>query len=162
MENASLLSFWRIQYCATYICNILPSHPRYNILSNFDDNYSCMSKRRKQSYFQHSKLYLVVEIFILLRYNYQSTLHNIPEDQWSHLHCGRSLYLVISKPIIWIKTSNFPAPPPTQKKEAAFIQQSLKQLLNSFFGAETISVYAAQLLMLTLQFSSPDWKYSYN
>ena len=81
-----------------------------------------MSKRRK-NYFQPSKLYLVVEI-ILVRCDYQTTLHNISEDQWSHLHCGRSLYLVISKPVIQIITH---IPHPQKKNYAAFTQQSLKQ-----------------------------------
>ena len=41
------------------------------------------------------------------------------------------------------QNTHFPTPP---KKKAVFIQQSLKQLQNSIFGAETISVYVAQLL----------------
>jgi hypothetical protein len=60
-------------------------------------------------------MHLVVEIPILLRYSYQSTLHNIPEEQRPHLHCGRSLYLVISKLIIRIITPIPPFPPPKKK-----------------------------------------------
>ena len=79
--------------------------------------------KEEKNYFQPSKLYLVVEI-ILVRCDYQTTLHNISEDQWSHLHCGRSLYLVISKPVIQIITH---IPHPQKKNYAAFTQQSLKQ-----------------------------------